>query len=176
MGFKTLVKALVKGSYDFGKTLTDRFGGSSPSDRKVSAVIDAVAGLGFTYFFGASAVNWGIGAALAVTAAVTAPAAIPTALVTVAGAALFGTLGLLGVATGIGFLSAANEKLNILPQKTVDNISGTTRAAVQTVTRPFKLAGAKLGQTFKKAHDGASETPKAVSLQVAPEQLRPFQP
>ena len=174
MGVRSIVKALVKGSYNTGRTLTDRFGGNSASDRKTAAVVDVIAGLAATYFFGASALSWITAAVYAVTLATTATVAIPAAILPVAGAVLFGTMGIMGVAMGIGFLNAANNKLNIVPQKTVDDITNATRTTVKTVSRPFKAAGAKLSQSFAKAND--NEKPKKAPKRKAaakPVQVQP---
>jgi hypothetical protein len=169
MKLKTFAKNLFKGMYRSGRALT------SPLNKDTGVAIDLLAGAVLTYAGAASAVNWTLGAIAAVSAAATLPTVLPSALVTVAFAAVLAPLGALCATWGLGFLSAANDKLNIVPKAKVAKFGRATRNVADTVTKPFRLVGGKLSQSFKKAHDGAAEQQVPAPLQVLQQKPKSFE-
>src|SRR4051812_36940156 len=106
----------IKGSYRFGKTLTDsitaRMDLSPNGQRYGASAFDALAGGGITYIFGAGMVGTTLIAASAIAAVATAPV---HAAVTVPVAAVFLLLQGSMTAQGLGMLSAAKTRVGVPP-------------------------------------------------------------
>jgi len=163
MGFRSFYKSMLKANYNFGRRASDMITSDMPykKAKTVGTTVDIAASAGLTYLSILPMIGWVSAAASAVSAAIVAPIAIPSALGVVASAALSVGLGSFTVPLVAGFLSSAMDKLNIpKPSAAVTKAKNAVRQTTQTVTKPFKWVGNKLSHAFKKAHDGKTKTPK----------------
>lgn len=175
MSFKSIVKSIYRGNYNFGRTVSDQLTRdmTSGNAKLVGGAIDVGGAAAFTYFGVLPAVGWAIAAAGAVSAAIAVPAVLPAALAVVAKATFIGALGSLAVPLVAGFTSAVMEKLNIpKPARAVAEVKQAAAQTAQAVAKPFKWAGLRLSHSFKKAHDGTKKAPKIV-LKAPVQQPRP---
>jgi hypothetical protein len=159
---------LVKGNFRTGRTVMDQATRNSPplQGRIVVGAVDVLAGSALAGFFGFQAVNCAIGIGLAVAAVVTGGAAIPATLAVVGINTLFGALSVLMASMGLGFLAAAGSKLPN-PKPALSRAGHAAQDVGHTVAKPFRWTANKLGQAFKKAHDGGSTPPQGPGPKAA---------
>ena len=172
MGFKTFVKRIFRGNYEFGKTLSNMIVDDMPPQKAktIGTAIDVGVGALMTLICVPPMISWASATSSAVIAAATFPSLIPAALGTIATAAVIIGLNALAVPFIAGLFSSGMDRLGIQkPTAAVAKVKSTTQSATQTVTKPFKWAGNKLSSVFKKTHDGADKAPKAARRAAAPQ-------
>ena len=163
MGIVNFYKNMVRGSYESGHRLS-KMATKNMTPRKAGffgALADVALG-GLVAFLSVPPILRAVtGAVVAVTAAATLPAVIPSALLAVGSAALSLGLGIPMVAMGVGFLDSARERMHIPAPTAVFTTAGhAVNVAAHTVATPFKWAGHQLSHAFSKAHDGAEKVAK----------------
>ena len=115
MGFKTFVKRIFRGNYEFGKTLSNMITDDMPPQKAkaIGTAIDVGVGALMTLICVPPLINWTAAASSAVIAAATFPAVIPTALVTIGTAAVMIGLNALALPFIAGLFSSGMDRLSI---------------------------------------------------------------
>jgi hypothetical protein len=164
----------IKGSYRFGKTLTDsitaRMDLSPKGQRYGASAFDALAGGGITYIFGLGTASTALGAVSAMAAVATAPV---HAAITVPVAAVFLLLQGSMTAMGIGMLAAAKDRVGIPPVQAKYKMQLAKYYAgegVRSAGLGLKFGAKKLAAPFKKA---ASVAKKSIPKQNKPKPAGP---
>ena len=158
-GIGRFYKNMMKSNYQLGRNIMNMFTRKMEPGKakRVGAPIDLLAGTALTYIFGLQTLSYIAAGALAIGSIVTlaAPAAIPAALLTVGVSVVFGALGGLMTAIGVGFLAAAKSKISIPgPKRAIAGVGHAVGFTAHNVARPIKWTARKLTSPFKKAHDG----------------------
>lgn len=160
MGIVSGFAGWVRGNYQFGRQASNMLTRNMEPEkaRRTGAAVDVLAGTVLTGYMGLQTVGSIAAVSTAILGIATGGVAILPALATIAVGTVFGAMSALMTGMGVGFLSAAKQKLHIPgPKAAVVGVGHGIGWTAHQVARPFKWTGRKLSHVFKRAHDGDAQ-------------------